>query len=311
VKLGYFADAFVHYFASPSDGEPRKQPLINRGYYSRVAAVRATVDAFVRQGGAGGDTRLQIVTLGAGFDTLYFHLSERGGAERVSFFELDFPSVVQSKLALIGKFAPLARAVASDWPRDVTRHADFVGLSAPRYHALGVDLADVGAVERCLRAAGVDAALPTLILSECVLVYIEAERGDALLRWLAATFADSAVLTYEQIRPDDAFGRMMLENLARRGCRLETLLKYPTLEAQRRRYLDAGWTHVRAHTMLDVYRHAIDAADRQRAERLEIFDEVEEWRLIQQHYTLVVAQKGAVALDFPQVPSSSPSSSSS
>lgn len=301
----------MHLFASSNDGGERKQPLINRGYYSRVAAVRATVDAFVRHhhhhrtSDSDAPTRLQIVTLGAGFDTLYFHTAASGAFEHVTFFELDFPSVVQNKLALIAKFAQLARAVASDWERDVTRHTDFVGLSAPRYHALGVDLADVGAVERCLRAARVDAALPTLILSECVLVYIEAERGDALLRWLAATFADSAVLTYEQIRPDDAFGRMMVENLARRGCRLETLLKYPTLDAQRRRYLDAGWTHVRAHTMLDVYRHALDAADRQRAERLEIFDEVEEWRLIQQHYTLVVAQKGAVELDFPHVPGAS------
>jgi tRNA wybutosine-synthesizing protein 4 len=295
VQLGYFGDSFVHFFtSSASEWSERKPPLINRGYYSRVTAVRSTLESFVRLSGAAA-APVQVVTLGAGYDTLYFNTP----LEHVTFFELDFPSVIQSKLALIGKFAQLAQAVSRDWDRDVTRTTDFVGLIGPRYRAVGVDLSDVDAVERRLRAVGIDATLPTLVISECVLIYIAAESGDALLRWFASTFANSAVVTYEQIRPDDAFGRMMVENLSRRGCRLETLLKYPTLDAQQQRYLDAGWTDVRASTMLDVHQLAIDAVDRVRAERLEIFDEVEEWRLIQTHYTLVVAQKGNVALDFP------------
>jgi tRNA wybutosine-synthesizing protein 4 len=288
----------VHLFVSTtSEWTERKPPLINRGYYSRVASIRSTLHSFVRSvSGADGTRRAQVVTLGAGYDTLYFNNAALDG---VTFFELDFPSVIQNKLALIAKFPLLAQAISHDWEREVTRSTDFVGLVAPRYRAAGVDLSEVDAVERCLRAVGFDTTLPTLVISECVLIYIAADRGDSLLRWFASTLADSAVVTYEQIRPDDAFGRMMVENLTRRGCRLETLLKYPTLEAQRQRYIDAGWTHVRANTMLDVHRLALDAADRQRAERLEIFDEVEEWRLIQSHYTLVVAQKGSVNLDFP------------
>lgn len=319
VKLGYFNDDFVQYFvrADSTWAQERKAPLINRGYYSRVAAVRATLRAFLlRTHVADADVNVnsiqrQVVVLGAGFDTLFFRTAASDGppAERdnVAFFELDFPSVVQSKIDTVARFASLAQLISADWPRDVQRHAvapgdahSFVGLVAPRYRVAGVDLADVDAVERRLRALGADPALPTLILSECVLIYIDGRQGDALLQWFARTFAHSAVLTYEQIRPDDAFGRMMLENLARRGCRLETLLRYPSLDAQRQRYLDAGWTDVRASTMLDIYRGALDADERRRIERLEIFDEMEEWRLFQTHYALIAAQRGSlVALDFP------------
>jgi O-methyltransferase involved in polyketide biosynthesis len=317
--LGYFNDEFVHFFvrADSTWAAERKAPLINRGYYSRVASVRATLRAFLHRthiadAHAESPPHRQVVVLGAGFDTLFFRAAAaEAPAERdgVVFFELDFPSVVQSKIDTIARFAPLAQLVSADWQRDVTRHSSvpddaqsFVGLTAPRYRAAGVDLSDVDAVERRMRALGVDPSLPTLILSECVLIYIDGRQGDALLQWFARTFAHSAVLTYEQIRPDDAFGRMMLENLARRGCRLETLLRYPSLEAQRQRYLDAGWTDVRASTMLDIYRNALDIDDRRRIERLEIFDEMEEWRLFQTHYALVAAQRGSVVLDFPPPP---------
>lgn len=36
--------------------------------------------------------------------------------------------------------------------------------------------------------------------------------------------------------------------------------------------------------MLEIYEKRIDRADRERIERIEFFDEVEEWRLIQNHY---------------------------
>lgn len=318
VKLGYFEDEFVHFFVrnDSSWAAERKAPLINRGYYSRVAAVRMTLRSFLHSTYSPecvNSVRRQVVVLGAGFDTLFFRSASAAQSEDrdgVAFFELDFPSVVQNKIDAVARFAPLAQLVAADWSRDVTRHQSvpgddgnsFVGLVAPRYRIAGVDLSDLDAVERRLRALGVDMSLPTLILSECVLIYIDGAQGDALLQWFARSFAHSAVLTYEQIRPDDAFGRMMLENLARRGCRLETLLRYPSLEAQRQRYLDAGWTDVRAQTMLDVYRNALVADDRRRIERLEIFDEMEEWRLFQTHYMLAFAQRGTVALDFPPNP---------
>jgi len=49
-------------------------------------------------------------------------------------------------------------------------------LSQP-YSLLPVDLRDAEALRRELRAAGFDPQLPTLVLAECVLVYMEVRRG--------------------------------------------------------------------------------------------------------------------------------------
>ena len=73
------------------------------------------------------------------------------------------------------------------------------------------------------------------------MIYIQADAGDALLARLREMFPLSAMLCYEQIEPNDAFGRVMCENLRRRGCDLQSYARYPSLETQRQRYKTAGW----------------------------------------------------------------------
>jgi tRNA wybutosine-synthesizing protein 4 len=140
--------------------------------------------------------------------------------------------------------------------------------------------------------AGFEAGVPTLVLSECVLIYLAPERSDALIAWLRHAFACAAMMVYEQIRPHDAFGRQMVQNIQDRGCPLLGIHAYPDLADQERRFRDAGWTGVVALDMNAVYRNKLDPADVRRIERLEIFDEFEEWNLIQAHYCIVVATIG-------------------
>ena len=62
-------------------------------------------------------------------------------------------------------------------------------------------------------AAAAADSVPTLVLSECVLIYLQTAAADAVVRWAASFFERSLFLCYEQIRPDDAFGQTMLQNL--------------------------------------------------------------------------------------------------
>jgi hypothetical protein len=145
-------------------------------------------------------------------------------------------------------------------------------------------------VERQLLAQGLDLSAPTLFLSECVLVYMAPEDSARVLQWAATRFTGGIVLlAYEMIKPHDAFGRTMLHNLRERGCSLLGLEAYPDLADQRARFLAQGFTHWGGWDMLCVYREFLDATDRARAERLELFDELEEWHLIQEHYCLTMA----------------------
>lgn len=43
--------------------------------------------------------------------------------------------------------------------------------------------------------------------------------------------------------------------------------------------------------MTTIYSNKLDAAERGRIERLEIFDEFEEWILLQNHYCICLAQQ--------------------
>ena len=58
--------------------------------------------------------------------------------------------------------------------------------------------------------------LPTLLLFECVLVYVSPEASQALIQWFVSYFASSSILgavVYEMFGLNDSFGAVMVENL--------------------------------------------------------------------------------------------------
>lgn len=72
-RLGYFEDRWTEQLIRNTRPVPRS-PLIHRGYYSRVKAMRTGMERFLELCPAGGGC--QIVNLGAGCDTVYFWLRE-------------------------------------------------------------------------------------------------------------------------------------------------------------------------------------------------------------------------------------------
>lgn len=91
------------------------------------------------------------------------------------------------------------------------------------------------------------------------------------------------------ILPHDPFGQVMLTNLAQRGVALSSIHAYPTLEAQRERFRLLGYPQTEALSLSQVYSRLLPPEDTRRIQRLEIFDEFEEWNLLQAHYCLVLA----------------------
>ena len=52
----------------------------------------------------------------------------------------------------------------------------------------------------------------TLVLTECVLVYLEAQAVRNLKQQLANYFSDVVLLDYEMFNASDAFGQVMVRN---------------------------------------------------------------------------------------------------
>jgi tRNA wybutosine-synthesizing protein 4 len=307
VGKGYFEDDFVEVFSHRASGgrAQRRAPLINRGYYSRTAAIDVAMAQFLAASGGRG----QCVVLGAGLDTSFFRIqsSPARAAELHAYFELDFlaiaatkKSVIEGDAALLALVrgesvdgAPAAAAAAAVAAITTTTDTAPGELHGPKYHLLPADLRDLPAVEASLCRAGWDATLPTLFVSECVLIYMEVAEADAVVAWAASRCARAAFVIYEQLHPSDPFGRTMVVNLKRRGCPLRTIEAYPDEAALRQRFLSRGWGRVRLADMNEVYTTHLPAcigAERIRAiEKLELFDEFEEWHLIQRHYFIALA----------------------
>ncbi|KAJ2713287.1 carboxy methyl transferase for protein phosphatase 2A [Coemansia spiralis] len=56
-----------------------------------------------------------------------------------------------------------------------------------------------------------------LFVSECVPVYLSAADSDVLNDWITRAVPNAGIVTYEQIRPDDRFGQVMVINLCARA----------------------------------------------------------------------------------------------
>ena len=105
-------------------------------------------------------------------------------------------------------------------------------MHAANYHVMGVDLRHIDEIENKLKQADVDFALPTLILAECVLVYIDSNHCANLLKWLSSHFTAAMIVNYEQVNLNDRFGEVMVANLRSRGCDLAGIDACQTLDTQ-------------------------------------------------------------------------------
>uniref|UniRef100_A0A674JVY8 tRNA wybutosine-synthesizing protein 4 n=1 Tax=Terrapene triunguis TaxID=2587831 RepID=A0A674JVY8_9SAUR len=282
--LGYIQDGFLQYFVTK---RCRRAPLIHWGYYVRARAVDHCVREFLRQ--SQGHPRRQILSFGAGFDSLYFRLKAVGLLSCTVVYEVDFPSVASRKAALIKGTKDLAMVVGGVAGRE---SALFPHSSTWDYKLLGVDLSELSKLEQALKEAGLDPEVPTMLLAEVVLTYMEISRSDALIQWAAQHFPCAQFVVYEQMHPEDPFGRIMQQHFSRLNSVLHALAQYPDCEAQRRRFLQRGWAKCSVLDMNEFYASFIPEDERRRVQALEPFDEYEEWHLKCSHYFILAASKG-------------------
>jgi len=286
VKKGYISDNYVHFFVRRSI---KRSPIINRGYYARWASMRKLLFQFLDSevpNSEGPSPQKQILSLGAGFDTTYFQLVEEGRAPH-KFVELDFLEVTKKKAMLIASKDVL-----------LTKLGSGAGISPAKgeiitsnYSLLPCDLRELKDLDNAFIKAELDDKLPTLIIAECVLIYLDPNVSRAVVKWCADKFETAAFVIYEQIHPDDAFGQQMLRNLESRGCPLLGLHDTPTLDSKEKRFTELGWQRAVAMDMDAIYHQQIDPVDRRRIEHLEIFDEFEEWNIMQEHYCVAYGIK--------------------
>lgn len=212
---------------------------------------------------------------------------EGGKSNRIDlkYVEVDFEGVVHQKARIVQQNLLLNSVL-----RNADYGADCTYIKSDEYQMYSVDLRNFDTLrEMLLTHAGLDTRVPTLFLSEMVLIYLDPEYSRNIIRWCAQEFGVNMFVVYEQIKPHDPFGRTMVANLQERQCPLRSIFEYPTVESQKKRFIDLGYERCSALDMNAIYSRIVDQQERSRIERLEIFDEFEEWYMIMDHYCIVVA----------------------
>ncbi|XP_073517317.1 tRNA wybutosine-synthesizing protein 4 isoform X1 [Phyllobates terribilis] len=293
ISRRYFNDEFQKYFVSRTC---RRSPLIHRGYCVRAQAITHCLLEFLQDTAA--CPHRQVLSLGCGFDSLYFRTCGRtGGLRSTCIWEVDFPAVVQRKRLLIEQTEALRSLLKNLTPPGASngKEVDAIVLDSEDYRLIGVDLCDVVSLDSALEGAGFRWDCPTLILAEVVLCYMDPARSEDVIGWAGRRFFCSRFVLYEQFFPDDAFGRVMVSHFESLNSALRSVCVFPRLQDQEQRFLQKGWQRCRVLDMNEFSESCVPWAEKLRADSLEPFDEFEELHLKCSHYFILVASQGDLA----------------
>ncbi|KAI9704602.1 MAG: hypothetical protein M1820_005515 [Bogoriella megaspora] len=294
VELGYLDDPFAKAFVS--ERGPRRFPIINRGMlqqlpiertYVRTTAIDHLVHLFLSQSPS---SPKQIISLGAGTDTRYFRLLHGNPSlqSTLIYHELDFPSSTTSKIHTILTTPALRSFLPSLTQPTSLSPSDSSTLHTPNYNIHPLDLRTLTSPYSLPSLPNLRNDIPTLLLSECCLIYLPPSLSTSILRTFTQHLLPTCPLSlilYEPIRPHDPFGRTMVSNLLQRGIVLESLETYAGIAEQKQRLRDVRLSDgVGGMDVLGVWKKWVGEGEKERVGRCEMLDEVEEWELLAEHY---------------------------
>ena len=149
---------------------------------------------------------MNIVSLGAGYDTTYFWLKKNQPDidDKINYIEIDFTQVVKRKSTIIKDKPQFHDIIIPNSSGNETLGPH--DLDTPGYKLLESDVRDGQIILNKLSALDVNPDLPTLILTECLLIYMRSDDTQSVLNWTMDYFGaqgDVTYVNYEMINPDD------------------------------------------------------------------------------------------------------------
>lgn len=146
-------------------------------------------------------------------------------------------------------------------------------------------------LKKILETQNIDTAVPTLIIAECVMVYLDPEAIEPIIQFFADSFKQVAFMDYEIFNSKSNFGKMLISNFAKRGLNLDAIENFQNLPQIEQLFKKNGFVTCRAENMNTIFMKHLPPAEVQRVRKLEWLDEWEELRLMQDHYFIAIGIK--------------------
>ena len=160
-------------------------------------------------------------------------------------------------------------------------------MTSKDYNIITVDLTKVDStsdpIMEELAKLKFDLSCPTILIAECLMVYIPRKITMNFLNVFTSNFKNLVFTFYDLINPHDPFGLEMLENLKIRNIKLNGIEETDSVEKQLSRLKELGFGVSECFDMNNFYNKHIDEKEKKRIEKLELFDEFEEFVLLQSH----------------------------
>ncbi|WWC89846.1 uncharacterized protein L201_004774 [Kwoniella dendrophila CBS 6074] len=329
ISLGYLNDPFSSLLYKPNlhsgNGSPstRKPPLINIGTHHRTIGIDTLFDKHLKDD---TETPKQVVSLGAGSDTRFWRLMSRENPPNISkYVEIDFPHITSVKAqrisrskklnSLFNKPSALNHKTTSGLPSSPPPYRVSQGgtrIDSDLYTLLPLDLRSANSTSSTSTTTSttiseifnqhllplLNPELPTLFLAECLFPYMLPEQSENIIQWFGENFSQCIGIVYEMSGLNDGFGKVMKRNLASRNLSIPGSEPFPTPESQAERFLNPNlgpkgiFDKSGVKTLWEIREQVIDINELQRISKLEILDEIEELKLVLEHYVIAWGVKG-------------------
>ena len=149
VDQGYWKDEYVKFFCHSAD---RKTPEICRGYYARVSSIQRLLVKFLKL----TSCECQVINLGAGFDSTYWTIRDRGLRPRMH-IDVDFPEVNRKKCQIIKRRKELLEPLQEDGSHTPSATIiDATEVRSAHYHVMSCDLRRLDKLSDKLTRLGLD-----------------------------------------------------------------------------------------------------------------------------------------------------------
>ena len=209
--------------------------------------------------------------------------------------ELDLSIVVKRKIKVIKSKSTFYQFCVENYPNfKIGESGSNPKITSDKYSLRSCDLNNIESLGKILQEEGLDPEAPTLVISECVMIYLEPEAVQEMINFVSKTFKQSIFMDYEMFNPTSNFGKMMVKNFKERGVPLVSIDNFRTLPEIEKMYTQGGFDSCRAIDMHTIFTQFLPKSELMRIRKLEWLDEIEEIALIQSHYFISIAKKNGL-----------------